>query len=408
MKRWRWTGAILIVIGALLLLPQCASAPQKSRNVQAQSTVQNERRNLSTEDWRRQLRDALEQRIRERMAGGQATDGADQPGSRALALISDIHRRIQEQFRRSVEDAFGMPGVLEEETVQLEAVDKEGNVREVPYTVKTRPLRTLTDPSVAAPTRNFLREDKTLGALYEDIPDPIAPAETEAFVRLYTGEAAEAIAMETRLIVTLKGGEWVEPAGAKRVANVVAVRGLDLDQGLHNNDNKTYDDTMYVVIEAPEQAAEVYEYRMTTESSSTRKGVGRLAAKQVYYVRGLHRGKDPAFRLEGNRAEGTRVGREGTYDIVGANIHSAYTRRPIDSATPLAPNISLGCQVIAASKTDFERDFIARLDKQGIKTFPYTIVSDKELALLDDELHAQGKESILARALPRRPAETPS
>lgn len=179
------------------------------------------------------------------------------------------------------------------------------------------------------------------------------------------------------------------------------VRGLDLDRGLPPNDNRTYDDTMYVVIDAGGEETEVYEYRMTTESSSTERGVGRLDAMQVVYVRRLHRGKDPGYRLKGDSAEGTREGIEGTQRIVGANIHSAYAKREIKSDTPLSPNVSLGCQVIAASKQGFEKTMVEVLDGKGVTEFPYTIVDGKELEVLNEALRARQKHSLLVLSIPR-------
>jgi hypothetical protein len=218
---------------------------------------------------------------------------------------------------------------------------------------------------------------------------------------MYTGQSAVAIATEARLLVALKGGIWRESSAGEAVANAVAVRGLDLELGLKGNSNRTYDDTLFVVVEAPGAAVEAYEYRLTTESSSTRRGVGRLDSKQVKYLRGLHKGKDPAYRLLGDKATGTRVGREGTYEILGANIHSAYTSQEISSETPLATNVSLGCQVVAASKRAFEKSLVSLLDSKRIKEFPYMIVDDEELALVDRSLRANGKASVLVAAVPR-------
>ena len=207
--------------------------------------------------------------------------------------------------------------------------------------------------------------------------------------------------MEARLIVMLKGGEWAAPESKKPVANAIAVRGLDFEKGLKENWNKTYDDTMYLVLETATGPAEVYEYRMTTESSSESKGVGRLESKQVTYVRGKHRGTDPGYRLQGNAAPGTRVGIKGAQQITGANIHSAYSKRPINSETPLQPNVSLGCQVVAASKQDFEKSLVQTLDQRGVKQFLYTIVDDAELAELNKILESQGVKSVLASAVSR-------
>jgi len=315
--------------------------------------------------------------------------------------MAELRQRLRDDMNVAVQEMFGLPEPLREERVRLEAVDAEGNVIEAPVVVQTRKLRSLTAPDVSRKTFRLLSEDGLALELYEGIPEPIEPEQSMRFLRAYTGDDAEAIAMEARLIVTLKGGEWAEPEGDKPAGNAIAVRGLDLSKGLVNNSNKTYDDTMYVVVERSIGPTEVFEYRATTESSSEKRGVGRLKAKQVIYYRGLHRGKDPAYRLVGNVAEGTRSGLEGEYEITGANIHSAYTSRAIDSSTPLSPNVSLGCQVVAASKGDFEQSMVFMLDKKGVKRFPYTIVDDGEVAELDRILQRQGKESVLVRALPR-------
>lgn len=262
-------------------------------------------------------------------------------------------------------------------------------------------MRSLTDPRVKPKAQRLLSEDDLALELYAHVPEPIRSKDQALNMRVYTGEDAAAIAMEARLIVSLKGGEWAEAETGQPVANTIAVRGLDLTRGLIENSNKTYDDTVYVVIELRDATPEVYEFRMTTESSNPRKGVGRLDSRQVYYRRGLHKGKDPAFRLVGNAAPGTRSGMQGQFEITGANIHSAYTRRPIDSATPLSPNVSLGCQVIAASKAEFERRFIALFDRNEIREFPYTIVEDTELAELDRILREESASSVLVEAVPR-------
>ena len=91
---------------------------------------------------------------------------------------------------------------------------------------------------------------------------------------------------------------------------------------LKENWNKTYDDTMYLVLRRL-RPAEVYEYRMTTESSSESKG-GPPESKQVTYVRGKHRGTDPGYRLQGGRpARGSGSRRTTNHR---ANIHSAYSK----------------------------------------------------------------------------------
>ena len=283
-------------------------------------------------------------------------------------------------------------------------MDKKGRVIEIPMNVETRPLRYLADPVNAPKTQTILGPDSLALALYENLPSPIAPEESKVFRRIYTGDAASAIGMEAKLLVTLKGGEWVEPEKEERVANAVAVRGLDLDRGLLDNGNKTYDDTMYIILEKGDDL-EVYEYRMTTESSSEKEGVGRLDSKQVKYVRGLHRGKDPAYRLKGNEAEGTRLGSKGKHKIVGANMHSAYTKRTITTETPLSPNVSLGCQVVAASKSAFEESLVFFLDKKGVKEFPYTIIDGEELALLNRALVQNNRWSVLMHGVPRAKAD---
>ena len=321
-------------------------------------------------------------------------------------LRQDFNARVQEDFKNQVEQELGI-APEREETVTLEAIDADGNTVEIPYTTNVRPLRNLTDARVRRGAQSLMDTDSLALDLYDIVPEPIVFDDRIPFRRHYTGEHARAIAMEARLIVELKGGEWAEPPPGGRVANAIAVRGLDLDIGFKENTNQRYDDTMYIVIDYADGASETYEYRMTTESSSNERGVGRLHSRQVTYVRGLHRGKDPAFRLKGNSARGSRVGREGEFDIVGANIHSAYSRRPITSESPLPNNVSLGCQVIAAGKADFETSFIQLLDAKGIKQFLYTIVANGEVEVFNELVTNGGQQSVLIDRLPRPQRSSP-
>ena len=63
--------------------------------------------------------------------------------------------------------------------------------------------------------------------------------------------------------------------------------------------------------------------------------------------------------------------------------------------------MSLGCQVVAASKQDFEKSLVQTLDQRGVKQFLYTIVDDAELAELNKILESQGVKSVLASAVSR-------
>lgn len=363
--------------------------------------------NADVDALRQELRQVLQQQLQTPPPGAAALQGKDALRERARALGRQLRDRLYARFLEVTEREMGPMQGLQLVTVPLEALDERGRVVEVPVNVQTRPLRRLTD-AVVAPKMSFVMGTDDLAlSIYDALPSIVEPAEREPFRRTYTGEAAEAIATEAKVIVALKGGEWREPQGDQPIANAVAIRGLDIDKGLLSNGNKTYDDTLYVVVDA-EGATEVYEYRMTTESSNEKRGIGRLDSKQVIYVRGLHRGKDPAYRLKEESAEGTRQGLKGTYKITGANVHSAYSRRLIDSTTPLSPNVSLGCQVIAAGKSAFEKEMVFFLDKKGVKEFPYTIVDGEELSALDRALLQQQHQSILAHAIRREAASVSS
>ena len=334
----------------------------------------------------------------------------DELKERAREVLRSLRDRLFVQLQEVVQKELGAMQAIEMETVVLDALDKRGKLVQIPRAIPGRPLRMLTAPDTAAKTGTILAIGSPALALYDEIPSHLEPETTKGFLRQYTGDAAAAIETEAKLLVTLKGGEWVEPTTEEPVANVIAVRGLDLNRGLGENSNLRYDDTMYVIVRSPSQDVEVYEYRMTTESSSSKKGVGRLSSKQVWYLRGKHKKKDPAYQLKGGSAEGTRVGQEGSYRILGANMHSAYSRRPITSETPLPTNVSLGCQVVAAGKSDFEKDLVKMLDGLGITAFPYTIIEDAEIGVLETALEKNHKQSVLAGALPRESstAATPS
>lgn len=325
---------------------------------------------------------------------------------RAGEFVRGVRDRLRARLEAAIEREFGPPPPVERERVALEARDSEGRPVDLQLDVVARPLRRIDIPAYESRAFSVLETDGLALALYDTLPGAVEAAESEAFRRVYTGEDADALAAEAKLIVGLKGGEWRLPEGEAPVANVIAVRGLDFEAGLHTNGSETYDDTMFVVVELPGGGNEVYEYRMTTESSSTDKGVGRLSAMQVYYVRGLHRGRDPGYRLKGDAADGTRQGLEGTHRILGANVHSAYSKSPIDSRTPLKENVSLGCQVVAASKKDFETTLVAVLDKMRVREFPYTIVEGDELAVLERALTDRGKHSLLVAGVSRGGGKT--
>ncbi len=379
-------------------------SPQSGSNIG--NTLQNQ--GVDVEALRRELRLLLAQELltksdnEEKPAKGKSAESRDDRLKRRIREITDeIQRRLLIGLQRYVDQKLGPQRPIELDTVPLEAVDKKGKVTEVPISVRMRPLRLLTEPEIAESTSEVLSAENFTLALYENFPPIVIPEDDEGFWRVYQDENARAIKTEVQLLVALKGGDWMETDGTRTVANAVAVRGLDLKLGLKPNGNQTYDDTLYVVIDGPDSITEVLEYRMTTESSSVRRGVGRLDSKQVTYVRGLHRGKDPGYKLKEESAPGTRVGLEGTFTIAGANIHSAYAKREIDSTTPLSPNVSLGCQVVAAGKKPFEQALVSVLDKKGVKEFLYTIVDGTELSILDTALAEKSKRSILVHGIPR-------
>lgn len=407
-------GLVLVLV---LSSARCASTSPKKADAPKEEPVEAapQLMDLSADELRQEIRAYVEAQLHERDGQNRAA-GTGKSGNqnrreplsrealaqRARELIKVFREKVHEDLMARIEQDFGVPAAPQVESVGLEAVDDSGNTLTVDVPVETRELRKLTLPANRAKMHALVGEEDLTLALYTDVPSPIAPSETDVFARHYTGDGAAAIAMEARLIVGLKGGAWVTADGGKRVANAVAIRGLDMTEGLlPENTNQRYDDTMFVVLEEPDGEYEVFEYRMTTESSSDEKGVGRLDSKQVTYVRGLHRGKDPGYRLKGGSADGTRVDMDGTYKIAGANIHSAYAKRAITSETPLKDNVSLGCQVVAAGKTPFEKSLVFTLDEKGVKEFPYTIVDQEEIAFLDQSLQEKGQRSVLVHAIAR-------
>ncbi len=414
MRRIRNLAFVLVLA---LTTAHCASTPPKKASIpdKKQDKTTPLRADMSVDELQQGIQAYLDEYLRE--CQGQSKTG--QPGKqsdrnegppksgedlvqRGLELVNQLRQRIHADLMARIEQDFGVMASLQTESIPLEAVDEEGNMVEVAVPVETRELRQLVLPSNRAKMHALVCEEDLTLALYTDVPSPIVPVESQGFVRSYEGKEASAIAMEAKLIVTLKGGAWVEANGSGCAANAIAVRGLDWTEGLQNNTNQRYDDTMFVIIEDANGGFEVYEYRMTTESSSTKQGVGRLDSKQVTYVRGLHRGKDPGYRLKTGSAEGTRAEMKGNYQITGANIHSAYAKQAITSETPLKENVSLGCQVVAAGKAAFEKSFVFLLDKKGVKQFPYTIVNDDEIAFLDESLQEKGKQSLLVHAISRK------
>ncbi|MFO7973909.1 MAG: hypothetical protein R6V12_04665 [Candidatus Hydrogenedentota bacterium] len=391
----------LVVFIFPLMLLQCATAPKPA----PEPPPEEERAPNDVGEIGALLEEMRE--IRQAQQSPEETGGAasrtlqERLNEGARVLAKALSNRMGIDFQERVYQMFGAPAPLKDETVMLEAVDKKGNVTEVPVVVPTRELRSLTDRNVAQKAFRLVSEDEVATEFYKKVPEPVKAGAETTFQRVYGEVDATAISMEMRLIVALKGGEWDEPEGNKPAANAIAVRGLDFKKGLLENSNKTYDDTMYVAVEKSSEPPEVFEYRMTTESSSEDRGVGRLKSKQVIYVRGKHRGTDPAYRLLGNAAPGTRVGLEGEHQITGANIHSAYTKRLIDSETPLQPNVSLGCQVVATSKSEFEKAMVKPLDRREVKRFLYTIVDDAELREFNRILSSQGAESVLVYTVAR-------
>ncbi|MBM3289946.1 MAG: hypothetical protein FJY92_07320 [Candidatus Hydrogenedentes bacterium] len=378
-----------------------------------------EAQGVDVEALRVELRAVLVQLLVEQQLHAGATKGKSKSGGaesvedrlkrRVREIGEEIRQRIFAGMQRLIDERLGPRQAVESETVMLDTLGKRGAIVQTPITVKMRPLRLLSEPANAEQATSIVAAEGFAISLYEDVPSPVSPVsplDDEGFWRTYGGDNARAIKTEAKLLVSMKGGDWTECDGTRPAANVVAVRGLDLALGLKPNGNQTYDDTMYAIVDAPNADTEVFEYRMTTESSSAGRGVGRLASRQVTYVRGLHRGTDPAYRLKDDSAEGTRTGTQGTVKILGANIHSAYAKKTIDSTTPLAPNVSLGCQVVASGKKDFEKALVQLLDKKGVKEFLYTIVDGDELQVLDNALEQKSMKSVLAHGIARGPAAT--
>lgn len=366
--------------------------------------------NVDVEKLREELRSLMQEygsdgdeRDNKSRARGDDDSRKERLKQRAREIGEEIRERLFVELRAFITERFGAQLALETTEIALEARNRKGDVLEVPVTIQARPLRFLAEPENADRAQSVLGTNAIAFNLYDDLVLTVTSAEQDTFWRKYVGDSATSIMTEAKTLVALKGGDWREPDDAKTAANVVAVRGLDFDYGLKENGNLTYDDTMYVLVHDPVNGPEVFEYRMTTESSSTKRGVGRLDSKQVMYIRGLHLGKDPGYRLKNDAAEGTRTGLEGSFSITGANIHSAYAKRVIDSATPLNPNVSLGCQVVASGKRPFENALVYVLDKKGIKEFPYTIVDGRELDVLDNVLKQNRKQSVLIHGVPRTP-----
>lgn len=417
MSLFRMTRIVSLALALVVVSLRCAGTQDRKPPESEKAPIESQPQftDMSIDQLRQEIRTYLEEQLREqntqKRADGNGTKSKAQRRGEPLSpdalkqhareLLRQLRTRVQADLMVRIEQEFGVPAEPKLEPIPLEAVDQKGDAVMIDVPVETRELRRLTLPANRARTYAVVGDEDLTLALYTDVPTSIAPVDTAAFVRHYESDGAAAIAMETRLIVTLKGGDWVQANGGKRVANAVAIRGLDLANGLHENSNKRYDDTMFVVLEDSNGDFEVYEYRMTTESSSEEKGVGRLDSKQVTYVRGLHRGEDPGYCLKGGSADGTRVDMEGAYKIAGANIHSAYAKRVITSDTPLKENVSLGCQVVAAGKTPFEKSLVFTLDDKGVTEFPYTIVDEEEMALLDEALQEKGKQSVLVRAIAR-------
>jgi hypothetical protein len=320
----------------------------------------------------------------------------------AQLLLGELDIEVGRALELLIERSLGPAQSTRAEQFVLEAIDQYGDIVKTPYDIQVRPLRLIDSPQNAPKARDLIADEALTLALYDELPALVASSEHLPFQRTFEGEAARAIAVEAKLLVKLKGGEWRPPEEGRWVANAVAIRGLDLIKGMRSNTNKTYDDTMYVVLNRGKHELVVHEFRMTTESGSTDKGVGRLSSMQVIYQRGLHKGTDPGYRLKGNAAPGTREGLSGSHQIVGANIHSAYSRRIIDSDTPLRPNVSLGCQVVATSKNSFETSLVRYLDKIGVKEFPYTILEGEEMELLDTTLREYDRRSTLIHGIDRQ------
>jgi len=213
---------------SILALVQCATVEESEPEPQKAETTELDR-------LREELQDILADQIRQRRSGelpgtesGERGPLAQAVRNRAEEVMAELRQRLRDDMNVAVQEMFGLPEPLREERVRLEAVDAEGNVREAPVVVQTRKLRSLTAPDVSRKTFRLLSEDGLALELYEGIPEPIEPEQSMRFLRAYTGDDAEAIAMEARLIVTLKGGEWAEPEGDKPAGNAIAVRGLDL------------------------------------------------------------------------------------------------------------------------------------------------------------------------------------
>lgn len=324
----------------------------------------------------------------------------------ALQIIVEINewkQLIQAGYQEEpVREAKKCTIQVEQTNIQGEPVfDKEGNVILQDYQAEdVRELRNISDDLYRDKTREILSSDKgkkLIGAQKDTLPETKGQR-LNNWCTEYSGASARQLGRELMALVALKGGVWREPQEGRTIVNAVAIRGRDFDKGLCNNDRKNYDDTLFLVKDTTKNTSStslIREYRITTESSNPMDGVGKLASKQFVYLEGLHKAQYPAYRMKGGSGEGTRNGQSGKAAISGANLHSSMRLdgNAVNSDFPLPQNMSLGCQVVACSQTQFEADVISFV-KPAVE-FPYTIAESSEAQMIVDGCSEKNTTSML-------------
>ncbi len=131
--------------------------------------------------------------------------------SNVAEFRGQLIERVQSELQSAIVKEFGPPQSARNEEVALEALDSRGNVIEVPVTVETRPLRRISDRDNAARLPMVLGLGRPVVAGYEGLLGRVTSTDSGFYRRIYTGDAADAIALESRTLVLLKGGECKKP-----------------------------------------------------------------------------------------------------------------------------------------------------------------------------------------------------
>lgn len=211
-----------------------------------------------------------------------------------------------------------------------------------------------------------------------------------SFSREYHGAEATRLIGGLHKLVQFKGGEW------RSGVNIVAVEGLGLETGLHDNKANTFDDTFFVALDCPHKQR-VLALRGTTYAGFDQIPEGRTHLNKLdprfqheFKVGELNipqyeTGRGAAVPTTDNASlPGTGMDRSGKYSksttITQAKIHWTGVSGDYFNDTTPVEGVNLGCPTIACNRDEFVGSITKNyLDKNDKKPFLLSIINPRDV-----------------------------